>query len=142
MSMSLLDRYLWRQLRELFMFGVAIFTLLLLVNHVFYLARLVLNEGAALPVVFQLLIFRLPYFLAYSCPMAMLLASLLAVGRLSDGQEITAMRTSGISLARIAVSVTAAGILVSAMTLVLNEGVVPYAEDRYQQVLIAELQAR
>ena len=142
MSMSLLDRYLWRQLRELFMFGVAIFTLLLLVNHVFYLARLVLNEGAALSVVLQLLVFRLPYFLAYSCPMAMLLASLLAVGRLSDGQEITAMRTGGISLTRIAFSAAAAGLLVSGMTLILNEVVVPLTEDRYQQVLRTALRGR
>src|SRR5438445_5805438 len=141
MSMSLLDRYLWRQLRELFMFGVAIFTLLLLVNHVFYLARLVLNEGAALSVVLQLLVFRLPYFLAYSCPMAMLLASLLAVGRLSDSQEITAMRTGGISLTRIAFS-AAAGLLVSGMTLILNEVVVPLTEDRYQQVLRTALRGR
>src|SRR5439155_552563 len=104
MSIRLLDRYVWRQLGELFTFGVGIFTLLLLVNHLFLVARLVLQQGAALSVALQLLIYRLPYFLAFSFPMAMLLASLLAIGRLSDGQEITAMRTSGISLARIAAS--------------------------------------
>src|SRR2546422_11195466 len=142
MTISLLDRYVWRQLGELFAFGVAIFTTLLLVNHLFLVARLVLQQGAALSVALQLLAFHLPYVLAFSFPMAMLLAALLAIGRLSDGQEITAMRTSGISLARIARSVTAAGILVSAMTLALNEGVVPYAEDRYQQVLITGLRER
>jgi len=122
MTISLLDRYLWRQLGELFAFGVAIFTLLLLVNHLFLVARLVLQQGAALSVALQLLVYHLPYVLAFSFPMAMLLAALLAIGRLSDGQEITAMRTSGISLARIALSVTAAGILVSAMTLALKIG--------------------
>ena len=142
MTISLLDRYLWRQLGELFAFGVAIFTLLLLVNHLFLVARLVLQQGAPVSVALQLLVYHLPYVLAFSFPMAMLLAALLAIGRLSDGQEITAMRTSGISLARIALSVTAAGILVSAMTLALNEGVVPYAEDRYQQVLITGLRER
>src|SRR5712691_985716 len=142
MTISLLDRYLWRQLGELFAFGVAIFTTLLLVNHLFLVARLVLQQGAALSVALQLLAYHLPYVLAFSFPMAMLQDALLAIGRLSDGQEITAMRTSGISLARIALSVTAAGILVSAMTLALNEGVVPYAEDRYQQVLISGLRER
>src|SRR3989475_1851580 len=142
MTIGLLDRYLWRQLGELFAFGVAIFTLLLLVNHLFLVARLVLQQGAPVSVALQLLVYHLPYVLAFSFPMAMLLAALLAIGRLSDGQEITAMRTSGISLARIALSVTAAGILVSAMTLALNEGVVPYAEDRYQQVLITGLRER
>ena len=143
MTISLLDRYLWRQLSELFVFGVGLFTLLLLVNHLFFLVRLVLQPGGVrLLVVLQLLIYKLPYLLAYSFPMAMLLAALLAIGRLSDGLEITAMRTSGISLGRIALSVTTAGILVSAMTLALNEGVVPYAENRYQQVLITGLRER
>lgn len=42
------------------------------------------------------------------------------------------MRTSGISLSRIALSVVVAGLLVSILTLAVNEGVVPPAEDRYR----------
>ncbi len=140
MAIPLLDRYLWRHLRDLFAFGVAIFTTLLLVNHLFFLARLVLQQGTALAVAFQLLVYKLPYFLAFSFPMAMLLASLLAIGRLSDGQEITAMRTSGISLTRIAVSIVAAGVLVSVLTLALNEGVAPRAEERYRRAFAIALQ--
>src|SRR5574341_701593 len=140
MSIRLLDRYLWRQLRDLFLFGTGVFTMLLLVNHLFLLARLVLQQGAALTIALQLLIYRLPYFLAFSFPMAMLLAALLAMGRLSDGQEITAMRTSGISLARIAISVMAAGVLVSILTLAVNEGVAPRAEDRYRRAFAVALQ--
>src|SRR5207247_9864065 len=57
MSIRLLDRYVWRQLGELFTFGVGIFTLLILVNHLFLVARLVLQQGAALSVALQLLIY-------------------------------------------------------------------------------------
>lgn len=134
MAIPLLDRYLWRHLRDLFAFGVAVFTTLLLVNHIFFLAREVLTEGLPVAVAVQLFVYKLPYFLAFSFPMAMLLASLLAMGRLSDGQEITAMRTSGISLTRIALSIVAAGTLVSVLTLALNEGVAPRAEERYRRV--------
>src|SRR3989442_2225266 len=130
MTIPLLDRYLWRLLRDLFAFGVAIFTTLLLVNHLFFLARLVLQQGTALAVAFQLFVYKLPYFLAFSFPMAMLLASLLAIGRLSDGQEITAMRTSGISLTRIALSIVAAGVLGSVLPLLLYEGVAPPPQKR------------
>ncbi len=140
MAIPLLDRYLWRHLRDLFAFGVAIFTTLLLVNHLFFLARLVLQQGTALSIAFQLFVYKLPYFLAFSFPMAMLLAALLAIGRLSDGQEITAMRTSGISLTRIAVSIVAAGVLVSVLTLALNEGVAPRAEERYRRAFAIALQ--
>ncbi len=132
MAVGLLDRYIWRHLSGLFVFGVAIFTTFLMVNHLFFLARLVFDEGATFLVALKMLVYRLPYFLAFSFPMAMLLASLMAVSRLSDGQEITAMRTAGISLSRIASSVVLAGVLVSVGTLVWNESVVPPAEDRYE----------
>jgi len=132
-AIPLLDRYLWRHVRDVFLFGVAVFTLLLLVNHLFLLARLVLQQGAPFGVALQLLVYRMPYFLAFSFPMAMLLASLMTVGRLSDAQEITAMRTGGVSLGRITISVVAAGMLVSIITLNVNEWVVPAAEDRYRE---------
>ncbi len=139
MTPRLLDRYLWRQLRDVLAFGVAIFTTLLLINHLFFVGRLVLQQEAPLSVAVQLVVFRLPYFVGFSLPMGMLLAALLTTGRLSDGQEITAMRTSGISLSRIAASVVAAGVVVSVANLALNELLVPSAEDRYRQALAVAL---
>jgi len=132
-GIPLLDRYLWRHVRDIFLFGVAVFTLLLLVNHLFFLARLVLQQGAPFLIAIQLLAYRMPYFFAFSFPMAMLLAALMTVGRLSDAQEITAMRTGGVSLARITASIVAAGLMVAVLTLVTSEWVVPAAEDRYRE---------
>lgn len=140
MTRLLLDRYLWRHVRDIFLFGVAVFTVLLLINHLFLLARLVLQQGASLAIAAQLLVYRLPYFLAFSFPMAMLLAALMTVGRLSDAQEITAMRTGGISLTRITGSIMAAGILVGLLTIGFNEWLVPEAEDRYRDALIRATQ--
>ena len=133
MAIPLLDRYLWRHVRDIFLFGVAVFTVLLLINHLFFLARLILQQGAPFLIAVQLLIYRMPYFLAFSFPMAMLLAALMTVGRLSDAQEITAMRTGGVSLIRITASIVAAGILVAALTLGFNEWLVPEAENRYRE---------
>jgi len=141
MAIPLLDRYLWRQLRDLFLFGVAVFGILLLINHLFLLARLVLQQGAPFSAALELLVYRLPYFLAFSFPMAMLLGALMTIGRLSDGQEITAMRTGGISLARIAASVVTAGLLVSALTLFFNEVLVPGAEERYRRAFARAIEA-
>lgn len=135
MAIPLLDRYLWRHVRDLFLFGVGVFTVLLLINHLFFLARLVLQQGAPFVVALQLLVYRMPYFLAFSFPMAMLLAALMTVGRLSDAQEITAMRIGGVSLTRITASVVAAGVLVAVLTVGVNEWVVPGAESQYRQAL-------
>src|SRR5436309_14412444 len=96
MSIRLLDRYVWRQLGELFTFGVGIFTLLLLVNHLFLVALLALQQEAALFVALQLLTYLLSYFLVFSFFMSCFFVLVLAFGRISDGQVIRVMRWRGI----------------------------------------------
>ncbi|HEV8353706.1 MAG TPA: LptF/LptG family permease [bacterium] len=139
--MGLLDRYVWKQLLGVFGFGVAFFTAFLLVNHLFVLARLNREAGFSF-VLLQLAAYRLPYFAVYSLPMATLLASLLAVGRLSDGQEITAMRTSGVSLRRIAVPMVIAGLAISVAAILTGEFIVPRAEEAYRQALARTLRSQ
>jgi lipopolysaccharide export system permease protein len=139
--MGLLDRYIWKQLSGVLLFGVAFFTAFLLVNHLFVLARLNRDGGFSLALL-QLAAYRLPYFAVFSLPMATLLASLLAVGRLSDGQEITAMRTSGISLRRIAAPLVIAGLAVSAAAVLTGEFIVPRAEEAYRQALAQTIRSQ
>ncbi len=132
--MGLLDRYIWRQLRGVLLFGVAFFTTFLMVNHLFVLARLNRSGGFTFALV-ELAVYRVPFFAVYSLPMATLLASLLAVGRLSDGQEITAMRTSGISLRRIVVPLVLAGLVIGIGSVLASEFIVPPSEEAYRQAL-------
>lgn len=135
--MRLVDRYILREVGGVFMFGAAVFTTLLLVNHLFFLARLAAEADIPIGTSLQLLILRVPYVFAYSLPMAMLLASLLSFGRLSDRNEIAAMRTTGWSLARIALPVVLAGAAVTLTSLAFSEWVVPPSETRQREILEA-----
>jgi lipopolysaccharide export system permease protein len=130
--MPILDRYIIREVGSIFLFGIALFTLILTVNHIFFLARFAATDQVGLAVVARLLLLRVPYFLAFSLPMALLLGVLLTFGRLSDRNEVVAMRTSGISLIRVAIPVLAGGVFVSLAGIALNEWVVPLAEERYR----------
>ncbi len=130
--MAILDRYIVREVGAIFLFGIALFTLILTVNHIFFLARFAAAEHLGVALVVRLLVLRVPYFLAFSLPMALLLGVLLTFGRLSDRNEVVAMRTSGISLVRVALPVLAGGLFVSLSGIALNEWVVPLAEDRYR----------
>ncbi|MGH2454135.1 MAG: LptF/LptG family permease [bacterium] len=130
--MAILDRYIVREVGAIFLFGIALFTLILTVNHIFFLARFAATEHIAVTTVVRLLLLRVPYFLAFSLPMALLLGVLLTFGRLSDRNEVVAMRTSGISLIRVALPVLAGGLAVSLSGIALNEWVVPLAEERYR----------
>lgn len=140
--MRLIDRYILREVGGIFLFGVAVFTTLLLVNHLFFLARLAADSGVPVRTNLFLLVLRVPYLAVYSLPMATLLATLLATGRLSDRNEITALRTTGWSLARIALPVLAAGAVITVASLGMSEWVVPRAEARYREVLSEAIQAQ
>ena len=128
---SILDRYILKQVSGIFLFGIALFTVMLEANNLFFLVRFALQQHVSADVLARLLIYRLPYFIVFSLPMALLLGALLTVGRLSDHNEVVAMRTGGISLARVAVPVLAAGVLVAATGLALGEYVAPIGDERY-----------
>jgi lipopolysaccharide export system permease protein len=133
--MRLLDRYVVREVGGVFMFGVTVFTTLLLINHLFYLARLASELSVPLRTSIELLVLRIPYLVAYSLPMSMLLATLLAFGRLSERNEITALRTAGLSLGRIASPIIVTAVVVTVASLVITEYVVPRSESRYKDKL-------
>ncbi|MDR7483366.1 MAG: LptF/LptG family permease [Armatimonadota bacterium] len=139
--MRRLDRYILREVGGVFVFGIGLFTTLLALNHIFFLARVTADAGAPWRAMFTLLVLRLPYFVSYSLPMAMLLATLLAFGRLSDRNEITAMRTSGWSLGRVALPVLVAAGVIAGVALGANEWVVPVSESRYRAVLAEVVRA-
>jgi lipopolysaccharide export system permease protein len=132
--MRLVDRYILREIGGVFVFGVAVFTTLLLINHLFFLARLAAEIGVPIRTSLELLLLRVPFLASYALPMSMLLATLLSIGRLSDRNEISALRTTGWSLGRIAVPVLAAGVLVTGLSFWTTEIVVPRTERRYRDL--------
>lgn len=133
--MRLIDRYILRELGGIFVFGVAIFTgLLLVITHLFFVARVAAEAGVPIRTSLALLVLRVPYFVVFSLPMSMLLATLLAFGRLSERNEISAMRTTGWSLSRITAPVLLAGALVTGLSLYMNEHLVPNTESRYREL--------
>ncbi len=140
--MALLDRYISREMATTFLFGVAFFTVFLIVNHLIFLARVIVQNDASLSAAAGLLVYRLPYLLGFSLPMATLLATILSFGRMNEHQEVTALRTSGVSLWRIARPALVAGLAVGLLTLAFNEQLVPASERRYNETYRREIARR
>jgi lipopolysaccharide export system permease protein len=72
--------------------------------------------------------------------MAMLLGTLLAMQRLSGDSEITALKAGGISIMRIVLPFATVGLVVSLVSLLLQEIVVPLANDRAAYIKTAVIQ--
>ena len=82
---------------------------------------------------------KIPEILIDTAPLAVLMATLLTLGTLSMNSELTAMRSCGVSLARITAPILGIALLVSITVLLITELVLPasYAKRTYiQEVLI------
>lgn len=134
---KIIDRYIFRELLEPFLFGLGSFTAILSASMIlFELVRAVVLKGMPLLVALQVFVYRLPSIVVYIFPMAMLLAALLAFSRLSSESEIIAFRASGISLYRLIVPVIFLGLLVSLVNLTFSEVVVPEANKAAKNLLL------
>jgi len=137
-----LDRYIARELVSPFAFGGALFTFFLVIDRIYHLTDLVITKGVPFYLVVQLLVFMLPSFLAHTLPMALLVAVLLAGGRLASDLEVVAFKAAGVSALRLFRPVLAASLLITlataGLTLVLN----PAANGEFQRQLFRILQAR
>src|SRR3989475_9130564 len=136
------DRYIAREMVSPFAYGCTLFTFFLLIDRIYSLTDLVITKGVPFSLVVQLLAVMLPSFLAHTLPMALLVAVLLAGGRLASDLEVVAFKAAGISVLRLFRPVLLASLVVTlataSLTLVLN----PTANREFQQQLFRILQSR
>jgi lipopolysaccharide export system permease protein len=142
--MKLVDRYIARELIAPFFFGVGAFTSIFIASQLFFKLTAYLAKGAPLPEIAGLFLVRLAPMIVFTFPMAMLLAALLAYGRLSGESELIAMLSCGIPFLRTALPAFIGGALVSVSGLAMNEYVVPHAGragERLELRIIERLRA-
>ncbi len=139
--MRILRNYILKEMVPSLLLALSIITLAFLVGSVIKLADFVINKGVELVYVGKLFLYLIPKLLSYTIPMGVLTATLLAFGRLSSDNEIIAMRATGINLYHIAKPALMLGLLVSILSLPLNDKVVPIAHYK-ARMLIKELGLR
>ena len=137
--MKLLHRYIISEFFESFLFGLSVFSSILLLDQIFQLIDLFLSKGISLFVVGRLFLLILPNIFSLTIPMAGLFGILLAFGRLSEDNEITAMRSSGIKYSSIAMPVLFSVVLLSCFLVYFNQYLSPATHSQfrriYQQIL-------
>jgi lipopolysaccharide export system permease protein len=99
----------------------------MLTGNIIKVVDMIINKGVQIFYVLKLLLFLVPYLLSYTIPMAALCAAILVFGKLSNDNEITAMKASGLSLYRIAAPILVIGLVLSTYSLYMNDKLVPKA---------------
>jgi lipopolysaccharide export system permease protein len=132
----LLSRYLLRQLVAPFLFGLAALTSLMLLSQIAKKFGALVGKGLPWGVIAEVFALSLPFIVAMTLPMAVLLAVLYAFSHLAADNEITAMRASGISVYQILAPVLAWGVVMAAINFAFVDQVLPRTNARLRGLLI------
>ncbi len=137
-SIPLIDRWLLGQIIPPMIFAISAFTVISLsVGVMFDLIRKIVEFGLPLFLALKVLFFSLPSFLVLSFPMAVLLSTLLAYGKLSSNSELLALKSLGIKTSRIISPAIALSIFMTGLTFYFNDNLVPASNKMAETTLRA-----
>ncbi|MGH7516618.1 MAG: LptF/LptG family permease [Gemmatimonadales bacterium] len=134
--MSLLARYLLRQLVAPFCFALAALTSLMLLNQVAKRFGALIGKGLPWTVIAEVFVLSLPFILAMTLPMAVLVAVLYTFSHLAADSEVTALRASGVSVPRILLPVLVWGVGMAAVNFGFVDQVLPRSNAQLRALLI------
>lgn len=127
-QISLLERYLISQLITPLLFSIVIVTVVAeSIGISFEQFRFLMEKRLSFDVLIYLHILKLPEFIIYSLPLAILMATIFTYQKLSENSEIIALQNCGLSLYKLVYPGVIIGLLLTILILILNEVVVPPA---------------
>ncbi len=123
--MRLLTRYILKEIFLPFVFSLLVIVFILFVNFLLRVIDRFLGRGLDLLTILEYLFLNLAWIVALATPMAVLIATLMTFGRMSEDNEITAMRSSGISFLTIIQPALLFGLIVSIGLVYFNNFILP-----------------
>ncbi len=119
-------------------FGLAMTSLILIYVIVLFFQKVdtFIKYRAPFPLIFEYLLYKVPEVaFQWTLPYAVLLATLLTLGMFSRHSEITAMKAGGISLYRITIPLLFIALLISFLSFLGNEHLVPLTNQKVRYLL-------
>jgi lipopolysaccharide export system permease protein len=132
----LLDRYLIRQFLSPLLFAFAAMTSIMLLNQVARRFGALVGKGLPWSVIGEVFLLCLPFIIAMTLPMAVLVAMLFTFSQLASDSEITAMRASGIGVGRLVRPMLLSGLLLTALNFWFTDQILPDSNARLRNLLI------
>ncbi|MEE9167265.1 MAG: LptF/LptG family permease [Candidatus Neomarinimicrobiota bacterium] len=123
--MRVLTRYILKEHLMPFVYALIVLIFLLFTNFLLRAVDRFIGKGLPVSVILEYLALNTAWIVALATPMAVLVATLMAFGRLSADNEIMALRGSGVSLSRILLPALGFGTTVCGILIYFNNAVLP-----------------
>ncbi len=134
--MKLLSRYLLREHVPPFVFALAALTGLMLLNQVAQKFGQLVGKGLPWGIIGEFFALSLPFIIAMTLPMAVLVAVLYAFVRLGADNEITALRASGVNLVALVRPVLLAALGLAVVTFLFIDHVLPRTNHKLASLMV------
>lgn len=134
-KLLVIERYVFNEVWSHFLLGVLGFTIFMIITSIFTLGEKIFGKHIPPFTVTKVLLLSTPAYLVLAIPVACLFATLMAMGRFSRDNELTAMYTTGVSLYRIFLPFLAMGMFAAAVSFTIYEKVVPANNKEFKNTL-------
>ena len=132
--MRIYSRYLLKEMLSIFLLSLlALLSIYLLVDFFSKVDNAMENQAGFLPLVF-FLANQIPFVLGKFIPLALLLATMLALGGMAQYNEVVAFQAGGLSLVRLARPLVGAGLVLALVTFFVNNHLVPVTSLKADQI--------
>ncbi|MGE5350445.1 MAG: LptF/LptG family permease [Acidobacteriota bacterium] len=125
--MKIIDRYFVKQFLQTLAFALVAFTLIFVIIDMMENLDDFIDQNVSYPIIFEYYVYFAPEIIRLMIPVATLLACLFTVGRMASQNELTAVKSSGVSLYRIMEPFIVTSLIISIFSIYFGGYVVPLA---------------
>lgn len=128
--MKIISRYVLKEHVGPFTFALTALTSLMLLQYIARRFGDLVGKGLPWRVILEFFLLSIPFTVAMTLPMAVLVAVLYAFSRLASENEITAMKAGGVSMRQLVVPSLVGGFVLALVMLAFNDQILPRANHR------------
>lgn len=130
-----LSWYAFREHLGPFAFALVVFTFIMLMNQVARQFQTLAGKGLGPEIIVEIFLLSLPLTIAVTIPMAVLVATMAAFGRLAGDNEITAIQANGVGFHQVLIPTILGACLVAILTIWFNDTILPESNHRLSQLM-------
>lgn len=136
-TIPLIDRYIIKQLIKPWIISLCLCSILgEVIGISFEQIQFITERNFPFPAAFQVHLLKFPAFISLGLPFSLLMATMITYGKLSQNNEIIALKCCGVRLIRLVVPALILSLIITTLMFLLNALIVP--STNYQAAVIIE----
>ena len=134
--MKILERYILKENFKPFIVSLIVATFVMLLDKIIDLLNLIIEKKLDILTIVSIFSLSLPFMLALTIPMAVLLASIMSFGRLSVDNELVAFKSCGINIYTLMRPTVIVALLLSFFMVYFNNEILPDTNHNLKNLMI------